>query len=174
MYCITASLPLYGLVWLGCKLPFYNGVTFTIQAKVRARLSRPLQRGKGKHLSRGDFRPGYGASRVVKGPWVRPVPHSYSTRPVRGIATRAPPFSLKSSTGLRERRPPVMSMPARSRPLAPPSRSFERRPPRMLQFYYYTGWFLLLDVLMLKCYLLFCSFESSILRKELEEGIWSA
>ncbi|KAI5598391.1 hypothetical protein POPTR_002G139700v4 [Populus trichocarpa] len=99
------------------------------KAKVRARLSRPLQRGKGKHLSRGDFRPGYGASRVVKGPWVRPVPHSYSTRPVRGIATRAPPFSLKSSTGLRERRPPVMSMPARSRPLAPPSRSFERRPP---------------------------------------------
>ncbi|KAJ6955105.1 nucleolin [Populus alba x Populus x berolinensis] len=144
------------------------------KAKVRARLSRPLQRGKGKHLSRGDFRPGYGASRVVKGPWVRPMPHSYSTRPVRGIATRAPSFGLKSSTGLRERRPPVMSMPARSRPLAPPSRSFERRPPRMLQFYYYTGWFLLLDVLMLKCYLLFCSFESSILRKELEEGIWSA
>ncbi|XP_011017400.1 PREDICTED: nucleolin-like isoform X2 [Populus euphratica] len=99
------------------------------KAKVRARLSRPLQRGKGKHLSRGDFRPGYGASRVVKGPWVRPMPHSYSTRPVRGIANRAPPFSLKSSTGLRERRPPVMSMPARSRPLAPPSRSFERRPP---------------------------------------------
>ncbi|KAJ6940147.1 hypothetical protein NC651_006320 [Populus alba x Populus x berolinensis] len=99
------------------------------KAKVRARLSRPLQRGKGKHLSRGDFRPGYGASRVVKGPWVRPMPHSYSTRPVRGIATRAPSFSLKSSTGLRERRPPVMSMPARSRPLAPPSRSFERRPP---------------------------------------------
>ncbi|KAL3603954.1 hypothetical protein D5086_004813 [Populus alba] len=99
------------------------------KAKVRARLSRPLQRGKGKHLSRGDFRPGYGASRVVKGPWVRPMPHSYSTRPVRGIATRAPSFGLKSSTGLRERRPPVMSMPARSRPLAPPSRSFERRPP---------------------------------------------
>ncbi|KAJ6686036.1 hypothetical protein OIU79_015939 [Salix purpurea] len=99
------------------------------KAKVRARLSRPLQRGKGKHLSRGDFRSGYGASRVVKGPWVRPVQHSYSTRAVRGIATRAPHVSLKSSTGLRERRPPMMSMPARSRPLAPPFRSFERRPP---------------------------------------------
>ncbi|KAJ7011877.1 hypothetical protein NC653_002082 [Populus alba x Populus x berolinensis] len=36
---------------------------------------------------------------------------------------------LKSSTGLRERRPPVMSMPASSRPLASQSRSFERRPP---------------------------------------------
>uniref|UniRef100_A0A6N2MKI8 RRM domain-containing protein n=1 Tax=Salix viminalis TaxID=40686 RepID=A0A6N2MKI8_SALVM len=95
----------------------------------KARLSRPLQRGKGKHLSRGDFRSGYGASRVVKGPWVRPVQHSYSTRAVRGIATRAPHVSLKSSTGLRERRPPMMSMPARSRPLAPPFRSFERRPP---------------------------------------------
>ncbi|KAF9687671.1 hypothetical protein SADUNF_Sadunf02G0117400 [Salix dunnii] len=99
------------------------------KAKVRARLSRPLQRGKGKHLSRGDFRSGYGASRVVKGPWVRPVPHSYSNRAARGIATRAPPVSLKSSTGLRDRRPPMMSMPARSRPLAPPFRSFERRPP---------------------------------------------
>ncbi|KAL3610676.1 hypothetical protein D5086_001696 [Populus alba] len=65
----------------------------------------------------------------MEGPWVRPVLHSYSTRAVRGIATRAPPFSLKSSTGLRERRPPVMSMPASSRPLASQSRSFERRPP---------------------------------------------
>ena len=45
----------------------------------------------------------------------------------------APPFSLKSCTGLRERRPPVMSMAASSRPLT-----------------------------------------SSILRKELEEGIWSS
>ncbi|CAK7347772.1 unnamed protein product [Dovyalis caffra] len=99
------------------------------KAKVRARLSRPLQRGKGKHISRGDFRSGHGANRVVRGPWVRPMPHSYSTRAVRGITTHAPPVSLKRSTGLRERRPPVMSIPARNRPLAPPSRSYERRPP---------------------------------------------
>jgi hypothetical protein len=44
---------------------------------------------------------------------------------------------------LRERRPPVMSMPARSRPLAPHSRSYDRRPPRKLQFHYCTNWFLL-------------------------------
>ncbi|KAH8488306.1 hypothetical protein H0E87_024102 [Populus deltoides] len=99
------------------------------KVKVRARLSRPLQRGKGKHASRDDFRSGHGASRVVRGPWVRPLQHSYSTRAVRGIATRAPPVSLKRSPGLRERRPPLMSMPARSRPLAPHSRSYDRRPP---------------------------------------------
>ncbi|KAL3571773.1 hypothetical protein D5086_025677 [Populus alba] len=99
------------------------------KVKVRARLSRPLQRGKGKHASRGDFRSGHGASRVVRGPWVRPLQHSYSTHAVRGIATRAPPVSLNRSPGLRERRPPVMSMPARSRPLAPHSRSYDRRPP---------------------------------------------
>ncbi|KAJ6722629.1 HETEROGENEOUS NUCLEAR RIBONUCLEOPROTEIN [Salix koriyanagi] len=73
------------------------------KVKVRARLSRPLQRGKGKH-------------------------HSYSTHVVRGITTHAPPVSLKRSPGLRERHPPMMSMPARSRPLAPHSRSYDRRP----------------------------------------------
>ncbi|KAJ6400284.1 hypothetical protein OIU84_015855 [Salix udensis] len=99
------------------------------KVKVRARLSRPLQRGKGKHVSRGDFRSGHGASRVVRGPWLRPLKHSYSTHAVRGIATHAPPVSLKRSPGLRERRPPMMSMPARSRPLAPHSRSYDRRPP---------------------------------------------
>ncbi|KAJ6344475.1 hypothetical protein OIU76_006067, partial [Salix suchowensis] len=98
------------------------------KVKVRARLSRPLQRGKGKHVSRGDFRSGHGASRVVRGPWLRPLKHSYSTHAVRGIATHAPPVSLKRSPGLRERRPPMMSMPARSRPLAPHSRSYDRRP----------------------------------------------
>ncbi|KAB5526857.1 hypothetical protein DKX38_020704 [Salix brachista] len=91
------------------------------KVKVRARLSRPLQRGKGKHVSRGDFRSGHGASRVARGPWLRPLKHSYSTHAVRGIATHAPPVSLKRSPGLRERRPPMMSMPARSRPLAPHS-----------------------------------------------------
>ncbi|KAF9668722.1 hypothetical protein SADUNF_Sadunf14G0033100 [Salix dunnii] len=99
------------------------------KVKVRARLSRPLQRGKGKHGSRGDFRSGHGASRVVRGPWLRPLKHGYSTRAVRGIASHAPPVSLKRSPVLRERHPPMMSMPARSRPLAPHSRSYDRRPP---------------------------------------------
>lgn len=89
------------------------------KAKVRARLSRPLQRGKGKHSSRADFRSWYGG-RVARGPWVRPT---------RGISTRPAPASVKRPIGLRDRRPPVMSMPVRGRPLPPPSRSYDRRAP---------------------------------------------
>ncbi|KAL6964931.1 hypothetical protein U1Q18_035986 [Sarracenia purpurea var. burkii] len=100
------------------------------KAKVRARLSRPLQRGKGKHVAR-DFRPGRGAARGVRGPWVRPVPRTLPIRGVRGIGGRLPPAidrGLKRPVGFRDRRP-VMTIPARGRPLAPPSRSYERRPP---------------------------------------------
>ncbi|XP_025014429.1 heterogeneous nuclear ribonucleoprotein Q isoform X2 [Ricinus communis] len=89
------------------------------KAKVRARLSRPLQRGKGKHASRADFRSWYGG-RTARGPWVRPV---------RGIASRAAPTSVKRHVGLRDRRPPVMSMPVRGRPLPPPNRTYDRRAP---------------------------------------------
>ncbi|RVW14993.1 Heterogeneous nuclear ribonucleoprotein Q [Vitis vinifera] len=76
------------------------------KAKVRARLSRPLQRGKGKHISRGDFRPG-------RGP-------------------RLPPAAVKRPIGFRDRRP-VMAMPPRGRPLPPPSRSYDRRAPANLK-----------------------------------------
>ncbi|XP_050236565.1 uncharacterized protein LOC126686521 isoform X1 [Mercurialis annua] len=89
------------------------------KAKVRARLSRPLQRGKGKHASRPDFRSWYGG-RTARGPWVRPV---------RGISSHTVPSSMKRPAGLRDRRAPVMSMPARGRPLSPPSRSYDRRAP---------------------------------------------
>uniref|UniRef100_A0A2C9VW24 RRM domain-containing protein n=1 Tax=Manihot esculenta TaxID=3983 RepID=A0A2C9VW24_MANES len=89
------------------------------KAKVRARLSRPLQRGKGKHASRTDFRGWYGG-RVARGPWVRPT---------RGLSSRAAPASVKRPAGLRDRRPPVMSMAARGRPLPPPPRSYDRRAP---------------------------------------------
>lgn len=122
------------------------------QAKVRARLSRPLQRGKGKHVSRGDFRSGHGAGRAVRGPWVRPVPRSFPTRAVRGIGGRGPPASVKRPVGLRDRRPPVMSMPARGRPLAPPSRSYERRAPGMHQSLRVFSWLLLLAVRVLEQY----------------------
>ncbi|XP_065859110.1 uncharacterized protein [Euphorbia lathyris] len=89
------------------------------KAKVRARLSRPLQRGKGKYSSRTDNRSWYG-SRVSRGPWVRPT---------RGMGSRAAPPSVKRPTGLRERRPPAMSVPTRGRPLPPPPRSYDRRAP---------------------------------------------
>ncbi|WCJ23046.1 RNA-binding (RRM/RBD/RNP motifs) family protein [Euphorbia peplus] len=89
------------------------------KAKVRARLSRPLQRGKGKYSSRTDNRSWYG-SRVSRGPWVRPT---------RGMGSRAPPPSVKRPIGLRDRRPPVMSASTRGRPLPPPARSYDRRAP---------------------------------------------
>ncbi|KAB1228258.1 Heterogeneous nuclear ribonucleoprotein Q [Morella rubra] len=98
------------------------------KAKVRARLSRPLQRGKGKHVSRGDFRSGRGVSRVVRSSWSRPAPRSLPVRGVRGIGTRLPPASMKRPGGLRDRRP-VLSMPTRGRPLPPPVRSYDRRAP---------------------------------------------
>lgn len=98
------------------------------KAKVRARLSRPLQRGKGKHISRGDYQSGRGTGRVVRSSWGRPAPRSFPVRGVRGMGTRIPPVSMKRPGGLRDRRP-VMSMPTRGRPLAPPARSYDRRAP---------------------------------------------
>ncbi|KAK8565962.1 hypothetical protein V6N13_021034 [Hibiscus sabdariffa] len=100
-----------------------------IKAKVRARLSRPHQRGRGKHINRDGFRSGHGSGRVVRGSWSRPDPHGFSPRGPRGISRRAPPPSLKRAVGLRDRRP-LMSAPARGRPLTPPpSRSYDRRAP---------------------------------------------
>ncbi|KAF5744259.1 putative RNA binding protein [Tripterygium wilfordii] len=98
------------------------------KAKVRARLSRPLQRGRGKHVSRGDFRSLHGAGRAVRGPYGRPELHSLPGRGVRGIGSRLSPVSVKRPIVIRDRRPPVMSMAARGRPLPPP-RSYERRAP---------------------------------------------
>lgn len=115
---------------------------FTFQAKVRARLSRPLQRGKGKHVSRGDFRSGRGSGRIVRSSWGRPAPRSLPIRGVRGIGSRIPPVSMKRPGGLRDRRP-VVSMPTRGRPLPPPARSYERRAPGTLIFMHLNGCILL-------------------------------
>ncbi|KAK7350472.1 hypothetical protein VNO77_09154 [Canavalia gladiata] len=94
------------------------------KAKVRARLSRPLQRGRGKHVSRGDYRSGRGSGLMTRSSWSRPAPRSFPPRVVRGIGSRAPPVRPVS---VRDRRP-VMSIPVRSRPVPPPSRSYDRRP----------------------------------------------
>lgn len=101
------------------------------QAKVRARLSRPLQKGKGRHVARGDFRSSRGSGRVVKGSWSHPSPRSLPMRGVRGAGSRIPPPSVKRPAGFRDRRP-VMSVPVRARPLAPPARSYDRRAPGMI------------------------------------------
>ncbi|KAI4354652.1 hypothetical protein L6164_003501 [Bauhinia variegata] len=96
-----------------------------IKAKVRARLSRPLQRGRGKHVSRGEYQPSRSSGRVSTRPsWGRPAPHSLPTRGIRGVGSRVPSVRPVS---VRDRRL-VMSMPLRARPVAPPARSYDRRP----------------------------------------------
>ncbi|XP_019449888.1 PREDICTED: heterogeneous nuclear ribonucleoprotein R isoform X2 [Lupinus angustifolius] len=85
------------------------------KAKVRARLSRPLQRGRGRYISRGDYRPSRGSGLMSRPSWSRPAPRSFPPpRGVRGIGSRLPPV-----------RP--ISMRARSRPIDPPARSYDRR-----------------------------------------------
>ncbi|KAK6162699.1 hypothetical protein DH2020_002540 [Rehmannia glutinosa] len=104
---------------------------FMVQVKVRARLSRPLQRGKGKHVARGDFRPGRGSIRSARSPWGRPLPRSIPLRGPRGIGQRLPPVvdrRFKRPVDIRDRRP-VMAVPPRGRPVAPLPRSYDRRPP---------------------------------------------
>ncbi|KAM0052358.1 putative RNA recognition motif domain, nucleotide-binding alpha-beta plait domain superfamily [Helianthus debilis subsp. tardiflorus] len=106
------------------------------KAKVRARLSRPLQRGKGKHPSRGDFRPSRPSSSSFRGSWARPVPRSLPPRDIRRARGRIPPvvdrgFKRPRPAGLMPRRP-VVPLPPRARParpVAPLPRSYERRPP---------------------------------------------
>ncbi|KAB2626886.1 nucleolin-like [Pyrus ussuriensis x Pyrus communis] len=94
------------------------------KAKVRARLSRPLQRGKGRHVGRGDYRSSRGVGRVVRGSWGHPA-----SRGLRGVGSRIPPASVKRPVELRDRRPMMSSYPPRGRPLPPPVRSYDRRPP---------------------------------------------
>ncbi|XP_042483658.1 nucleolin-like [Macadamia integrifolia] len=100
------------------------------KVKVRARLSRPHRRGKGKHVVRGDYRPVRGIPRAARGPWGRPAPRSFVGRAPRGIGGRVAPAprGIKRSLGFRDRRP-VMAMPERVRPLPPPERSYVRRAP---------------------------------------------
>ncbi|GAA0173891.1 RNA metabolism protein [Lithospermum erythrorhizon] len=97
------------------------------KARVRARLSRPLQRGKGKHASRGDLHSSRRSMRSVRNPWAKPPPRSLPIHRSSGIGVRAPP--LKRPATSRDRRA-VLAPPRRSRPAPPPSRrSYDRRPP---------------------------------------------
>ncbi|XP_019463688.1 PREDICTED: nucleolin-like isoform X1 [Lupinus angustifolius] len=94
------------------------------KAKVRARLSRPLQRGHGRHVSHGDYRSSRGSGLMRRPSWSRPAPRSFPPpRGVRGNGSRLPPVRPIS---MRDRRP-VMSIPVRSRPVDPPARSYDSR-----------------------------------------------
>ncbi|CAJ1825315.1 unnamed protein product [Sphenostylis stenocarpa] len=99
------------------------------KAKVRARLSRPLskplQRGRGKHINHGDFRSSRISGRLARPSWSRPAPRMPPARVVRGVGSRAPPVRPVS---MRSRRPrPVTSMLVRARPVAPSARTYDRR-----------------------------------------------
>ncbi|KAL3651178.1 hypothetical protein CASFOL_007581 [Castilleja foliolosa] len=102
-----------------------------IKAKVRARLSRPLQRGKGKSVSRVDSRPGRGSIRGARSPWGCPAQRSVPVRGPRRIGPRIPPVpdrGFRRPAAIRDRRP-VMAPPPRARPVASLPRSYDRRPP---------------------------------------------
>lgn len=103
------------------------------KAKVRARLSRPLQRPpRMKHGLRGNFRIGQGAPRGGRFSYARPLPPRRPLpRFVRPDVSRLSPIRgrpLKRPIDIRDRRP-VMSVPDRVRRLPPPERSYDRRPP---------------------------------------------
>ncbi|KAK4759271.1 hypothetical protein SAY87_022402 [Trapa incisa] len=100
------------------------------KAKVRARLSRPLQRGKWRHVSHGETRSGRGSSRVMGSSWKRPPPpRSFGLRPPRSIGSRMSATSLRRPIVARDRRPVVAMPPPRPRSLPPPSRFYDRRVP---------------------------------------------
>ncbi|CAN6562481.1 unnamed protein product [Malus baccata var. baccata] len=65
---------------------------------------------------------GEGDSKV--GSWGHPA-----SRGLRGVGNRIPPASVKRPVELRDRRPMMSSYPPRGRPLPPPARSYDRRPP---------------------------------------------
>ncbi|KAK9742730.1 hypothetical protein RND81_03G194000 [Saponaria officinalis] len=100
------------------------------KAKVRARLSRPLQRGKGKNHPRSDHKAGRAAGRRPRAPWNRPPPRPLPPR-VKGFGSRVPVAAdrnMKRPVGPRGRRPPA-PLPARARPFPPPPRSYKRSAP---------------------------------------------
>lgn len=103
------------------------------KAKVRARLSRPVPRGKGKRNSRGDFYPGHGATHGFKAPWGRSIPpRSLPVREARGVRGHLPPINRglrRPPPAFRDRREVIAKPPRGRTMLSPISRSYNRRPP---------------------------------------------
>lgn len=118
------------------NVAFYNASSL-FQVKVRAKLSKPHQRGRGKHASHGGHFSGRNPRRMARPSRSRPPPRSVPARMVRGVGSRAGPVSV------RDRRP-LKSMPVRARPVAPPVRSRDRRPAGMDYIFSFLADFLLL------------------------------
>ncbi|XP_068634148.1 uncharacterized protein [Aristolochia californica] len=99
------------------------------KVKVRCRLSRPHQRGRGKHFGRGDRRATRGVFRGGRVSWNHGPPRRVLPRVPRGVIARGPPppgRGVKRTVGPRDRRP-YMAPAERVRPLPPPVRSYDRR-----------------------------------------------
>ncbi|URD89723.1 RNA recognition motif containing protein [Musa troglodytarum] len=107
------------------------------KVKVRARLSRPHQRGRVKHDPRGIFRVGRGAPRGGRVPYGRPPPRRFPSYAPRSIIARGMPIGgrgLRRPFGYRDRHS-VMAVAERARRLPPPERSYDRRPPAAVASY---------------------------------------
>ncbi|THU44980.1 hypothetical protein C4D60_Mb02t13070 [Musa balbisiana] len=95
------------------------------KVKVRARLSRPHQRGRVKHDPRGIFRVGRGAPRGGRVPYGRPPPRRFPSYAPRSIIARGMPIGgrgLRRPFGYRDRHS-VMAVAERARRLPPPERA---------------------------------------------------
>ncbi|XP_072986874.1 uncharacterized protein [Typha latifolia] len=101
------------------------------KVKVRARLSRPHQRGRARRALRGNFRIDRGLPRGGRLSYGRPPPHRFPSHASRPVGGHGPPMGGRGFTrpiSFRDRRP-VMAVPERARHLPLPERSYERRPP---------------------------------------------
>ncbi|KAG6504091.1 hypothetical protein ZIOFF_036419 [Zingiber officinale] len=107
------------------------------KVKVRARLSRPHQRGRVKRSLHGTFRPSRDAPRSGRASYHRPPPtrfSSYAYRPVGARGVSSSSRGMKKPLGHRDRHP-EMIMAERVRRLPPPERSYQRRPPAPVDTY---------------------------------------
>nr|DAD22001.1 TPA_asm: hypothetical protein HUJ06_023464 [Nelumbo nucifera] len=106
------------------------------KVKVRARLSRPRQRGKSTRHARGGYLVGRGSGRGGKAPWGSGISRMdswrFSSRSGRTIPSRSTySGSFKRPFDYRDRHPVMDVVPDRvgSRRLPSPERSFDRRSP---------------------------------------------
>ncbi|KAJ6804376.1 uncharacterized protein M6B38_182930 [Iris pallida] len=101
------------------------------KVKVRARLSRPHQRGRGWRGLHGDIRTGRGAPRGGHVSYSRAPSRrlpAHLTKPIRGRMAPIGGRGFNRPTVYRERRP-FMAVAERPRRLPPPKGSYDRRPP---------------------------------------------
>ncbi|XP_074575149.1 uncharacterized protein LOC141831646 [Curcuma longa] len=101
------------------------------KVKVRARLSRPHQRGRVKRSLHGSFRASRDFPQSGHVSYHQPPPTRFSSYAYRPVGVRSVPSgsrSMKKPLGYRDRHP-EMIVAERVRRLPPPERSYQRRQP---------------------------------------------